>query len=213
MSYTYFQLSVSDEQLACARTLVTHSLEHHRIPNIWDGTSHQQRTDDLRFTGTLGEIVFADTYRLPRPTRSFGADDGQDHGLDFELCYDGLHQRFDLKTMRRQNNRFYGHYVLNIPASQLLRTDSRTEYYFHVSLHLDRESRFVATFFGYVEKAAIRAGQIGTLFPSGCVRTRGDGSSFSFHADTYEICFRDFTPPPVSDRIRAMAGFQVLRLK
>ena len=82
----YIQINVTDEQKSYARQLVEHSLAHHRVANIWDQSDDKKsHTRMLRFTGSLGEIVFADLYQLPRPQRSFGATDGQDWGQDFVL--------------------------------------------------------------------------------------------------------------------------------
>jgi hypothetical protein len=81
---SYIQISVSDEQKIFARQLVEHSLRHHHVSNIWDRHEDKlSQTRMMRFTGSLGEVVFADCYHLPRPTRSFGAVDGQDWGQDF----------------------------------------------------------------------------------------------------------------------------------
>lgn len=63
---TYIQISVSENQKLFARELVEHSLRHHHVSNIWDKNENQlSQTRMLRFTGSLGETVFADTYHLP----------------------------------------------------------------------------------------------------------------------------------------------------
>ena len=55
----------------------------------------------MRFTGSLGEIVFADAYHLPRPTKSFGAIDGQDWGQDFTITSAEQIFSLDIKSMKR----------------------------------------------------------------------------------------------------------------
>jgi hypothetical protein len=86
---TFIQISVSDEQKLFARQLVDYSIRHHHISNIWDKNEDRlTQTRMMRFTGTLGEIVFADCYHLARPVRSFGATDGQDWGQDFLIRSD-----------------------------------------------------------------------------------------------------------------------------
>jgi hypothetical protein len=197
----YFQLSVTDEQIHYAKQLVEYSMANHKVPNIWDGTLQQHKTIDLRFTGSLGEVVFADTYQLERPIRAFGATDGQDWGKDFELEIDGKYQNFDIKTMRRKSNVFYTDYVLNIPANQLKRANSLTHYYFHISLHEQSPNNFIASFIGYVNKIAIIEQKIGKLYLANTTRTRGNGTSFTFLKDTYEIDFKDFCPPPQNQKI------------
>lgn len=193
----FFQLRVRPEQLAYAHQLVAHSLAHHTVPNIWDG--HDKDTATLRLTGSLGEVLFADVYGLPRPARAFGAADGQDWGQDFELVLVPGRRpaRVDLKTMLRKSNRFYADYVLNIPANQLRRPDSRTDCYFHITLHQTPDGGTIASFVGYVGKTEIETGAVGTLWPAGSARTRRDGSQFRFTHDTYEVDFGDLrTPPP-----------------
>ncbi|HNL39305.1 MAG TPA: hypothetical protein PKL15_09350 [Saprospiraceae bacterium] len=205
----YFFFLVSAEQVNFARQLVSFSLDHHRIPNIWDGTRHQDRTADLRTTGSLGEILFADAYGLPRPFRAFGADDGQDLGRDFDLCVNGQHKCFDIKTMRRKTNHFRPDYVLNIPAAQLNRPDSLTDSYFHINLHQQADGQFVGTFVGFADKEEIRRGAIGQFHAAGATRIRADGSRFTFFTDTYEIDLGDLLTPPLTDRIRQLPGFGI----
>jgi len=209
----YFQINVSDEQTAYAKSLVEYSLENHKVPNIWSATAHENRTAELRLTGTLGEVVFADAYRLARPTRSFGASDGQDLGRDFEVkTADGI-KSFDIKTMRRKSNSFFENYILNIPHSQISKANSLTDFYFHISLHTDKSGRFIATFVGYVQKSEILEGKLGTLFRAGTTRTRADGTTFDFTADTYEVLLQDFTTPLVSQHIRNLKGYTEKKIK
>lgn len=209
----YFQVNVSPEQVLYAKKLVEYSMQHHKIPNIWDSTNQAKRTVELRFTGSLGEIVFADTYGLERPNRSFGADDGQDLGRDFQMEIAGKLQSFDIKSMRRKNNVFYADYVLNIPANQLHRLNSLTDYYFHISLHEIAANEFIASFVGYVKKEEITKGIIGNFYTAGATRTRGNGTTFPFYNDTYEIDLKDFTSPPINDNIRKKLGYAERRIR
>lgn len=205
----WFQLTATAGQVAYAQQLVAYSLERHRIANVWDGHAHQARTVELRFTGTLGEVVFADAYQLARPQRSFGADDGQDWGKDFDLSVDGVHKRFDLKSMRRQHNRLRCGYVLNIPASQLRRPGSLTDSYFHLNLHQDATAQFIASFIGYIDKDEILSGAVGKFYAAGTARTRADGTQFWFYTDTYEVNLGDLQTPPLTDFIRRWPGFAI----
>ncbi len=203
----YFQFDVTDEQTAYAKSLVEYSLENHKVPNIWSKTAHENRTAELRLTGTLGEVVFADAYRLTRPSRSFGAADGQDLGRDFVVkTADGV-KSFDIKTMRRITNKFFDNYILNIPHSQILKPNSLTDFYFHVSLHQNPTGKFIATFVGYVRKDEVVRGEIGTLFKAGTTRTRANGTTFDFTTDTYEVLLQDFTTPLVNKYIKNLSGY------
>lgn len=205
----FFQFAVGAEPLARARELVEYSLAHHQTPNIWDRTDQRSRTAELRLTGSLGEILFADAYGLPRPARSFGAADGQDWGKDFELWIDAQRKCFDVKTMRRKTDRFQTGYVLNIPASQLDRPGSLTDCYFHISLHERAPGTTIASFVGYAHKDEIRSGALGRFYARGTARTRADGTRFVFHTDTYEVRLGDLYPPPITDFIRRLPGFAI----
>ena len=207
----YFTIKVSKEQVSEAKKLVQYSLEHHPISNIWDATKKDE-TKKLRTIGSIGEIVFADVYRLPRPSRSFGAVDGQDYGKDFELKIKDKIFVFDVKTMHRKSNRFYSNYVLNIPARNIRREDSKTDNYFCISLHKEGQELY-ASFLGYLSKQDIIDEKIGILYPKNTKRVRADKTSFTFFEDTYEVFFENIGSPFVSSRIRGMEGFKELHLK
>ncbi|MCE7060486.1 hypothetical protein [Dyadobacter sp. CY343] len=223
-SGTYIQISVGDEQRLEARELVEYSLRHHHVSNIWDGAPGAgapgvgspgtlASTRMLRFTGTLGEIVFADCYHLPRPTKSFGATDGQDWGQDFLIQSESENFSVDIKSMKRKSGTLAGDYVLNIPASQLHKKGSKTTHYFCISFHQSDTDGTIASLLGFIDKFALESGSIGQLYKSGTRRTRTDGSTFTFHESTYEIDFKDIAPPVLTDSLRKRAGFRICELK
>ncbi|SDF33491.1 hypothetical protein SAMN04487996_11046 [Dyadobacter soli] len=211
---TYIQISVSDEQKLFARQLVDHSIKHHHISNIWDKNADRlAQTRMMRFTGTLGEIVFADCYHLPRPTRSFGATDGQDWGQDFLIRSDTEDFAVDIKSMKRRSGILAGDYVLNIPSSQLHKPGSKTSHYFCISFHQSETDGTIASLLGFIDKAALENGDIGMLFHKGTKRTRTDGTTFSFNESTYEVPFSDIAPPVVTHSLRRIKGFRLCELK
>lgn len=167
----------------------------------------------LRYTGSLGEIVFADLYQLPRPQRSFGATDGQDWGQDFVLKTDEGFFSLDIKAMKRQTGTLGADYVLNIPASQLHKPNSRTTHYFCLSFHQAEQQGTVASLLGFVDKEAVEKGKLGILYKAGTKRIRSDQSSFTFQQDTYEILFQDISSPIVTGRIEKLSGFKKCSLK
>ncbi|MCM1066791.1 MAG: hypothetical protein NC418_04350 [Muribaculaceae bacterium] len=204
----YFSIHVTEEQKEYARRIVEYSIAHHHVPDIFeDDPDGKLRQFDFRYTGSLGEVVFADTYRLPRPTRSFGAADGQDFGCDFRLPYQGHCLTIDVKTMHRRSNRFFRNYVLNLAARQLEKEFSLTDFYFCISLH-ESGGTTIATFLGLVDKQQILDGSIGDLFVKGSRRIRHDGTSFVFQHDTYEVMFKDILAPPVDTHIESLPGFR-----
>lgn len=212
MNAPYFQIKIQDEQKEYAREIVEYSIKNHPVTDIFaNDPNGKARQFEFRYTGSLGEVVFADTYGLPRPKRSFGAIDGQDFGQDFLLIINNKMHSVDVKTMHRKGNVFLENYVLNIPGYQMHKDFSVTDYYFCISLHDVGHSSY-ATFLGLINKSDVIDGKIGNLFKSGTMRIRQDGTSFKFYRDTYEIMFRHITPPIITDEIRKMEGFKELYL-
>ena len=158
----YIQISVSENQKLFARELVEHSLSYHYVSNVWDKNQDQlSQTRMLRFTGSLGETVFADIYHLPRPTRSFGATDGQDYGQDFLITSDEQNFSLDIKSMKRRSGNLVADYVLNIPASQLHKPNSKTTHYFCISFHQSETDGTIASLLGFIDKYALQNGEVG----------------------------------------------------
>ncbi len=207
----YISFYVQKEQIDYAKKLVEHSLKHHRVSNIWDKNKKAQ-TYKLRLTGTLGEVVFADAYNLPRPIRSFGAIDGQDFGRDFILKTKSNIFNIDVKTMLRKTNIFYKNYVLNIPARNIKRTDSITDYYFCINLHKEKNN-IISSFLGLISKKEIKKEKIGILYPKGTQRIRADKTSFVFYEDTYEIFFENIDRPFMNKKIQNLQGFKKHHLR
>ena len=167
----------------------------------------------LRFTGSLGEVIFADLYQLPRPVRSFGATDGQDWGQDFVLRTDDGFFSLDIKAMKRQTGTLGADYVLNIPASQLHKPHSRTTHYFCLSFHQSEQDGTIVSLLGFVDKQAVEEGKLGILYKAGTRRIRADKSDFIFHENTYEILFQDISSPLLTDRLRQLPGFKMCTLR
>ncbi len=208
----YFAIAVTQEQKDYAKKIVEYSIEHHPVTDIFaNDPDGKRRQFEFRFTGSLGEVVFADAYQLPRPTRSFGAVDGQDFGQDFQLPYNGKFASIDVKSMHRKSNRFLENYVLNLPGYQLEKDISFTDYYFCVSLH-DNNGTTYASFLGLIDKKKVISGEVGDLFVSGTTRIRQDGTTFRFMRDTYEIMFRHIFAPPITPFIQSLPGFRKIFL-
>ena len=207
-----FQIAVSEEQKKYAIKLVDYSIAHHPVTDIFaNDPDGKKRQREFRYTGTLGEVVFADTYFLPRPTRSFGAIDGQDYGQDFLLNLNKKIFSVDIKSMHRKSNRFRANYVLNIPAYQMHKDFSMTDYYFCISFHENGNTTY-ATFLGYIKKEDVLSGKIGDLFKQGTKRLREDNTSFIFMRDTYEIMFKNIEPPHILDSMKSIPGFAQVKI-
>lgn len=212
MNDYYFQIAVTREQKQYAIRLVDYSIEHHPVPDIFaSDPDGKRRQREFRYTGSLGEVVFADAYELPRPTRSFGAIDGQDFGQDFILLINQEEYSIDVKSMHRKGNVFLENYVLNIPSYQIHKSKLKTNYYFCMSFHENGEITY-ATFIGFIKKDDILNGKSGDLFVKETKRIREDGTSFVFMRDTYEIMFKQIESPLITEKIKKMQGFKLMKL-
>ena len=214
-----FKFRASEEQILYTKQLVEYSIENHPITDVYAndradtyGLSGVMRSQEYRFVGSLGEVLFADVYGLPRPRRSFGAIDGQDYGRDFTLPVNGQSVNVDLKTMHR-NFRFpFDYYVLDLPAYQLNKLESQTDCYFHISLSYDRMNpvEFIAYFIGFISKDDIQ--RYGEWFAAGSLRPNDSGREVLFSRETYEVMFGDFLSPPMPPACENLPDFQIIRL-
>lgn len=210
---SYFQVKATKEQVEFTNQIVEYSIEHHKVSNIWDKSKYRKNnTSFYRFVGSLGEVVFADVYGIPRHSRSFGAVDGQDYGNDFEIDVDGKKSVVDLKSMHRKNDIFYGYYVLNIPSVQLHKSKSVTDVYYCISINV-KNGEYYVSFLGTISKQEILDGKVGILYKKGTKRIRGNNTYFTFIDDTYEIDFKDFKAPLISERMKKMNGFKLIEIK
>lgn len=208
----YFNIEVSNEQVEYTNKLVEYSIKNHNIQDIFaHDPQSRERQREFRFTGTLGEVVFADTYNLPRPEKSFGAIDGQDLGEDFIINVNGLNYSCDVKSMSRKSNIFKKSYVLNIPAYQLQKKDIVTDYYFCISISFI-SGIYIVSFLGFISKNKILENEIGILYKSGTKRIKDDKTFFIFQRDTYEIEFEDISSPILNDKITKIQGFELKKL-
>ena len=208
----FFQIEVTEEQVEYANKIVDYSIINHPVTDIFahdpDGKLRQR---EFRFTGSLGEIAFADTYQLNRPTKAFGAVDGQDFGLDFKLNIGGKDISIDVKSMARKNNNFRENYVLNLPKYQMEKDMVITDFYYCISIHKEA-SNYIASFLGHIEKDLVHTGQVGILYTKGTKRIKDDGNSFIFQRDTYEVDFKDIKTPHVTNFIKGLKGYKEKRI-
>ncbi len=214
-----FRFKITEEQILYTKQIVKYSVEHHPITDVYANDQADTyglfgivRSQEYRFVGSLGEVLFADVYGLPRPQRSFGAIDGQDFGKDFIIPINGRNYNIDLKTMHRNFRNPYDYYVLDLPAYQLDKPESQTQCYFHISVSYDRKNPtfFTAYFIGFLPKDEVK--QYGELFAAGSLRPNDSGKEVFFARDTYEVMFGDFISPPIPQNWRAIPYFQVIYL-
>lgn len=221
-----FTHNITLEQIEYAKNLALHSMIHHSVGNIWDNGSEEKFdgknwTEDNkkmfrnRFVGTVGETIFSDYHNIERPSRSYGAVDGQDKGKDYHFIIGAKKESremvLDLKTMRRNSANVQKHYVLNIPEHQLDKSDSETGHYYVLSLVLpedatktflfEEENVFIKNnipimkiiFIGYLDKKTLH--EKVKFNKKGDVSMRDDGNKMTHYYSSYEIPFSNFKKP------------------
>lgn len=207
----YFTIQVTKEQKDYALRLVNYSIENHKVPDIYENhSSANGRKFDFRYTGTLGEVVFADMYNLKRPVRSFGAIDGQDNGVDFSFN-NGV--SVDIKTMSRGGLVLYEDYAANIDGYQVQNNKKKTDLIFCITIHKIEEEDTTASFIGYIKKQDILNGKVGKLYEKGSEMRRSDGTTFKYRNDVYAINLKEITPPKITPEVSSREGFCVRYLK
>lgn len=217
----YFQFTVTEEQISEALRLAKYSIENHPVQDVYAndtadtyGLSAEERSLRYRFTGTLGEILFADVYGQSRPTRAFGARDGQDHGIDFTFEMAGATVVIDVKTMNRNSANLYDYYVLDLPVYQMNKKP-RTDRYFHITLIPHDRSDFYkgydAAFVGSIAKDEIKT--YAQFFSAGSLRPNNRKKSVEFSRDTYEVKLSDLiSPPDPVVNVLSLINFQKKRI-
>ena len=198
-----FSFEITKEQEEYVEKLVNFSIENHTVPDRFEKINQKE----YRTTGTMGEVAFADIYKLKRPEKSFGASDGQDFGKDFTLNGKNI----DIKTMKRKNENFYKDFVLNITSTQLNKIGSLTDFY--CCLSLSKNNKWRIAVIGLIDKNKIISGEIGKFYPKNSIRTKKDNNTIVFREDTYEIMFSEITPPIITEEIKKLPGFKRIHLK
>ncbi len=207
MNEYFFEIEVTQEQVDYTNRIVDYSIARHPIQDIFANDPRgKERQREFRFTGSLGEVVFADTYELKRPERAFGAIDGQDFGEDFILN----DVSYDIKSMRRNNNNFRENYVLNLPKYQMDK-NKKTDSYFCISIHEEKDL-YIASFIGSIEKSLVKNGTVGILYKKGTKRVKDNGDYFTFMRDTYEVDFKDIKTPFINERIKSLKGYKMKKI-
>lgn len=206
----YFQIHVTDEQKRYAKKLVESSMFHDFDHNFFRGDPEgKERMERYRYVGTLGEVVFADTYGLTRPKISYDAIDAKEFGQDFLLQLDNISYTINLRTKYREYITYNENHIFGIQSIELHKGFSNTNYYYCIIFE-DQNEVTVANFIGLIKKDSVLRGEIGKLIPPG-TRCKDGKTTVSFH-DTHEIKFKELVRPLLTNRIMNMPGFKILRL-
>ena len=211
----YFQIQVTEEQKRYAKKLVESSMIQDFEPTRFrfnpDGKKMVERE---RYRGTLGEVVYADTYELPRPKFANGSFDAKEYGQKFLLAnitqYIVCPKTTTIKTLQRDDNVFYDNNVLRITKDDLSAEYYYSDYYGCICFHEDDETT-IATFVGLINKESVMNGEIGNICLRGTRRTRKDCAIVIESNDTYEIMLKEIDRPILTNRIKNLPGFEILR--
>lgn len=150
------------EQVLYANKLVADSFQLHTTSNYWD-KQRPEKTQKARFTGAICEIAFADIHQLKRPTKTFGAVDGQDNGIDFILPNNGL--KIDVKAMQRNTLFLRNDFAFNLCALQAFRPTIQTEQYYCMSVCILAGGQTVLQLVGNIGFDEAKA--VGIIRPAG----------------------------------------------
>jgi len=132
-------------------------------------------TRDQQLAGALGQGVVQEGLGLGQPSLAQAPQGG------FELDVAGC--RVEVKTTGRWRGPMRGHYAHNIYAVQM---DRPADAFVFCSHHRSEGEIVVC---GWLRRDEVLA--LGTLFQAGTVRTRDNGTQFTFEADNYEVLNRD----------------------
>lgn len=161
-----FDIKVTNEQYNFAKDLVSNYNFGQR--GYGDGNRREQ------LTGLIGQTVFADLLKTPRPDGSTGFDNGTDFIIN--------NKKVDIKTMSRKVS-MKDHYVHNFIGYQ---RNYDVDYYIFASLNTAAN---ILTVCGCIQKDRFR--ELASFYNKGDLRYRDDGTSFPAKAPLYEILQSD----------------------
>lgn len=198
----FFYVVLTREQIEYTLYLVNYSIDNHTIKDIWNGDIDLTRKN--RFTGSIGEVVLADVYGLSRPTKSYGAVDGQDYGEDLII------EKYvvDIKTMNRTSCKFRENWVCNLSERQLTKYNSKTDLYYILNLHKEG-NKYIITFLGYIKKEDVF--KYGILYKKGTVR-KNYRYEFVFEQDTYEVELKYLRKPIINSSLKKYRNKKITTL-
>jgi len=199
------QFKVAAEQIVYTQKIVQHSLENHSASNIWaDGG----KTYHYRLTGTLGEVIFADLYDLPRPKLAFGAVGGQDFGRDFVLAGG---RNIDVKTSMQRTPTLKDEHGVLIKKMQINDVKNQTDIYYFLRLYAVGWDLFCMAF-GTLLASDVKAGRVGKLKLNGEITQRGNGAVWVNDNDCFDIKISELTAIKPNKKMESLGDYKLLTL-
>lgn len=195
-------IKITEEQCKKAYDLALYAIKYHTVTDIFKNDDKNdtpeeriKKSFERKFIGTLGEILYADYYGFQRPTKAFGAVDGQDFGKDFSSPKEPQ-KAVDIKTMRRGKvDNIKPNWVANLEKRQLFKNGSLTDNYFIITIDGGNYNWHPknAVLCGYIPKEELISKAI--FYPAGSVVQNDWGKEIRHVRDTYEIQFKHLYEP------------------
>jgi len=199
------KFSITDEQVQYAKNALAKSLD---IPfaNYWDLEDGKSHTEKWRFYGFLGEVVFADAYKLPRPTHCYGLN-GQDKGSDFVL--NGAH--IDIKTAPLKVAPKRAEYFTFMPSVRIIdKADSITDNYFFVGIY-EENGVFTCYFAGSATAKDMKNRKVGKEHRKGEILNFAT-KSYTIQTDCIRLNATQIKPVKITELLTGLPNFEIYKL-
>lgn len=200
-----FQIKVFDEQIEYAKRLTEYAVANGSFMD----NSYKKLPKRMRaFEGVLGEVLFADLYGYPRPTRAYGVGGTDDGGRDFELIRNNKKVNLDIKlTMRNFGRVLKPFYDFEISYNQF-KCMPLTDVYLFICV--TNTLPLYATFLGTCFKRDIELGKVGRIIRKGeSYTTEGKVAP----SDLIKIRFSEITPPIIPKSAKLYPNFREILIK
>lgn len=197
-----FQVKVFEEQIEYAKRLSEYAV----VNGSFRDNSYKKLPKQMRaFEGVLGEVLFADMYGYPRPTKAYGVGGTDDGGRDFELVKNGQRKNLDIKlTMRNFGGALKPFYDFEISYNQF-KCMPLTDVYMFICV--TNTLPLYATILGTCFKDDILSGKIGRIIHKGeSYTTEGKIAP----SDLIKIRFSEILPPIVPKSAKLYPNFRAI---
>ena len=205
------RFEVTNEQVQYAKNALQRSLDSFDYSQY----SHTRKLsqDDLYrfFCGFLGEVLFADVYRLPRPKDCYGLN-GQDNGLDFILGSENC----DVKTsFLRTFPTVATQLSFTLSLYAIDKISSLTTRYFFIKI-IETQKGYFAYFVGSATKDEVKGRKIGSVYKKGEVMqtiSKNGVSEIIVKNDIIRIDATQLMPTKITAGIMKMPNFELLKFQ
>lgn len=209
--YAIPRFEVTNEQVQYAKNALQRSLDSFDYSQY----SHTRKLsqDDLYrfFCGFLGEVLFADVYRLPRPKECYGLN-GQDNGLDFVLGGENCDVKTSFlrtfPTIATQLSFILSLYTID-------KISSLTTRYFFIKI-VETTKNYFAYFVGSATKQQIKERKIGNVYKKGEAMQTASKNGLSeivVKNDIMRIDATQLIPTKITSGLEKMPNFELVKFQ